>query len=590
MKYWIVIDSWNLMETFTTESLSPHIFYLKRAFGNDLTRYISKNGELFNNLVLYAEEPSADYAIELDDSLLDKSLLSENKKKKNFLYPKTVYYQKGKVRFRFKNQDSIKAFIAESKIIFEVKTIEKYSSDFFVESISKKNKPSTGGNDSFPFDMDEYILADNIFNSVKGGAISYLCGVKTSTSVENQSLMISINSLKNLIAGLNTVVMMGEESSIDYTPYKISLAKAKSEFVRSPFGDKINLFEVLKHILDEIISLSTLRLKKVAEQKSPSYKYEIARLENKKAELEELLYKLEDSNIRDIKEELNLIKREEVEMGELEGKKRKFFPKGSKKYERKQELKMQIEKYKEDNEEYKSAYREYKSIETSLSYTVVGVTQYDSAISSLFIRFSDNINDILKLIKSSIVKTGTETESLPKILIQKNDIEIGIENVSLEEKVLYNIILKLIMYRPNEKQNVVSDSKIVELVELASKQFGETDMSNTEVGICIMNTLRTFWLYKNQKADSFDIPNGLPLLQSIMSFLIKPRGFDQIERFMLNRGYQLKQYAYMLWGTIIGYAAIPKTLTNIINDNIQDDILDNYLSSIYKSIENRKSL
>ena len=37
MKYWIIIDSWNLMETFTTESLSPHIFYLKRAFGNDLT-------------------------------------------------------------------------------------------------------------------------------------------------------------------------------------------------------------------------------------------------------------------------------------------------------------------------------------------------------------------------------------------------------------------------------------------------------------------------------------------------------------------------------------------------------------------------
>lgn len=590
MKYWIVIDSWNLMETFTTESLSPHIFYLERAFGNDLTRYISKNGELFNNLVLYAEEPSADYAIELDDSLLDKSLLSENKKKKNFFYPKTVYFQKGKVRFRFKNHDSIKAFIAESKIIIEVKTIEKYSSDFFVESSTRKIKPSIGGNDSLPFGKDEHILADNIFNSVKGGVISYICGIKTSTSVENQSLMLSINSLKNLIAGLNTVVMMGEESSIDYSPYKISLAKAKSEFVRSPFSDKINLFEVLKHILDEIFSLSTLRLQKVAEQKSPSYKYEISRLKNKKAELEELLYKLEDSNIRDIKEELNLIKRREVENGELEGKKRKFFPKGSKEYERKRELKVLIEKYKEENEEYKSAYREYKSIETSLSYTVVGVTQYDSAISSLFIRFSDNINDILKLIKSGIVKNCTETESLPKMLIQKNGIEIAIENVSLEEKVLYNIIFKLIMYISNEKQNVVSDSKIVELVELAGKQFGETDMSNTEVGTCIMNTLRTFWSYKNQKVDSFDIPNNLPLLQSIMSFLIKPRGFDQIDRFMLNRGYQLKQYAYMLWGAIVGYAAIPKTLTNIINNNIKEDILDKYLSSIYKSIENRKSL
>lgn len=585
MKYWIVIDSWNLMETFTSESLSPHIFYLERAFGNDLTRYISKNGELFNNLVLYAEEPSSDFAIELDESLFDKLLLSENKKKKNFLYPKTVYFQKGKVRFRFKNQDSIKAFIAESKIIFEVKAIEKYSSDFFVESNTKKIKPSIGGNDSLPFGKDAHIVADNMYNSVKGGVISYICGIKTSTSVENQSLMLCINSLKNLIAGLNTIVMMGEESSIDYAPYKISLAKAKAEFTRSPFKDKTNLFEVLKHILDEIISLSTLRLQKVSEQKSPSYKYEIVRLEEKKAELEELLYKLEESNIKDIKEELNLIKRKEVEMGKLEGKKRKFFPKDSKEHERKQELKSLIKQYKEENEEYKSAYREYKSIETSLSYTVVGVTQYDSAISSLFIRFSDNINDILKLIKSSLVKTRKEAECLPNISFKKDCIEIGIEDVSLEERLLYNIVFRLITYNPNEKNKVVSDNTILELVEHAGKQFGETDMSETETGIRIMNTLRTFWLYKNQKADSFDIPNDLPLLQSIMSFLIKHRGFDQIDRFMLNRGYQLKQYAFMLWGAIVGYAAIPKTLTNIINDNVKEEELDSYLSSLYTSIE-----
>lgn len=211
------------METFTTESLSPHIFYLKRAFGNDLTRYISKNGELFNNLVLYKEEPLSHFAIELDGSLLDKSLLTEQNKGETFLYPKTVYYQKGKVRFRFKNQDSIKAFIAESKIIFEVKTIDKYSNDFFIETDTPKKIPSTGGNDSLPFGIDGYIGVDNLFNSIKGGVVSYLCGLKTSTSLENQSLILSLTSLKNMIAGLNTIVMMGEESVIDYSQYKISL-------------------------------------------------------------------------------------------------------------------------------------------------------------------------------------------------------------------------------------------------------------------------------------------------------------------------------------------------------------------------------
>ncbi|WP_162614289.1 hypothetical protein [Bacteroides clarus] len=574
------------METFTTESLSPHIFYLKRAFGNDLTRYISKDGELFNNLVLYKEEPLSQFAIELDDSLFDKSLLAEYKKGETFLYPKTVYYQKGKVRFRFKNQDSIKAFIAESKIIFEVKTIDKYSSDFFIETDTPKKAPSISGNDSFPFDINEYMLVDNLFNSVKGGIVSYLCGLKTSTSLENQSLILSLTSLKNMIAGLNTVVMMGEENVIDYSQYKISLLKTKNEFLRSPFKSKINLFEVLKHILDEIISLSTLRLEKVAEQKSPSYKLEIERLKKKKAEYEDLLYKLEDSNIGKIKEELNSIKEQEAKMGELEGKKRKFFPKGSHEYERKKELKAQINKYKEENSEYKTAFREYKSIEASLSYSVIGVTQYDATISSLFIRFSDNINDILKLLKLSLVKDSKETDLFPNLSVLKNDIKIEIENASLEEIVLYNIIFHLIVFNSNEKHNVISDSKIVELVERAGKEFGENEISKSEVGNQIMNTLRTFWMYKKQKADSFDIPTDLPLLQAIMSFFIKPRGFDQIDRFMLNRGYQLKKYAYMLWGAIVGYASIPKTLTNIINDNIKEDLLDSYLSSIYKSLEN----
>ena len=574
------------METFTTESLSPHIFYLKRAFVNDLTRYISKDGELFNNIVLYKEEPLSQFAIELDDSLFDKSLLAEYKKGETFLYPKTVYYQKGKVRFRFKNQDSIKAFIAESKIIFEVKTIDKYSSDFFIETDTPKKAPSISGNDSFPFDINEYMLVDNLFNSVKGGIVSYLCGLKTSTSLENQSLILSLTSLKNMIAGLNTVVMMGEENVIDYSQYKISLLKTKNEFLRSPFKSKINLFEVLKHILDEIISLSTLRLEKVAEQKSPSYKLEIERLKKKKAEYEDLLYKLEDSNIGKIKEELNSIKEQEAKMGELEGKKRKFFPKGSHEYERKKELKAQINKYKEENSEYKTAFREYKSIEASLSYSVIGVTQYDATISSLFIRFSDNINDILKLLKLSLVKDSKETDLFPNLSVLKNDIKIEIENASLEEIVLYNIIFHLIVFNSNEKHNVISDSKIVELVERAGKEFGENEISKSEVGNQIMNTLRTFWMYKKQKADSFDIPTDLPLLQAIMSFFIKPRGFDQIDRFMLNRGYQLKKYAYMLWGAIVGYASIPKTLTNIINDNIKEDLLDSYLSSIYKSLEN----
>lgn len=572
------------METFTTESLSPHSFYENRSFGTDLTRYISKNGELYNNLVLYKNEPVADYTIEIDAKIIDESLIKKVRKAEAFLYPKTIYYRRGYVRFCFKDEASIRGFVAESKIISEVKSIEKYSDYFFVGGEHAIETNKIDKSESIFFELNDYLHADNIFNSVKGGIVSYACGEKTTTSIENQSLFLALTSLKNMIAGLNTTVMMGEERILDYSPYKNSLVKARNEFLKSEFKSNNNIFEVLKHILGEIISLSSLRLEMVAHQKTPGYAREMAELEKKKEEYKTLLYNLEDSNIRDLKEELKTIKDLEVINGEREGKKRKFFSKGSPEYLRKQELKTLIDKYKEENQEYKNAYREYKAIESSLANSIVGVTQYDSAISALFVRFSDNINDIFRIIKCNLRERNDSINILPSITILGNTVSIVIDSATKEEEILYNILLNYIIENPNGKQNTISESKIVEAIEVTGKLFAGRKESKSKNGELILSTLRDFWLYKNQKTDSFDIPEQLPIMQAIMSFLIKPRGFDQIERFMLNRGYQMKKYAYLLWGCLIGYAAIPKTLTNMLNDRFQENILDEYLSKIYDDI------
>lgn len=581
MKYWIIIDSWNLMDTFTTESLSPHSFYLKRSFGNDLTRYISKDGELFNNLVLYKKEPLSEYAIEIDSNLINESLLVKVKNADAYLYPKTIYYRKGNVRFRFRDEASIRGFVAESKIIYEVKTIEKYFGSFYVGTNNVVGVCKIDKNEQLSFELDNYVHTDNIYNSIKGGVISYACGEKTTTSIENQSLFLALTSLKNMIAGLNTTVMMGEVSRIDFSPYKISLAKAKCELMKSEYKTSISVFEVLKHILDDIISLSSMRLDVIAKQKTPTYALEIAELEKKKEEYRNLLYRLEESNIHEIKEELKMIKDMEVENGKKEGKNRKFFPKESPEYVRKQELKLLIHNYKEENEEYKQAYREFKAIEASLANSIVGVTKYDSVISSLFIRFSDNINDIVRNVKANVNKGNKSTDVLPIIDITNNSsVNISIESVSKEEELLYNILLNYVISNPNGKNSSISDSKIITIVEETGKLFTEHEESKSEYGRLILETLRNFWLYKNQRSDTFSIPYQLPIIQAVMSFLIKPRGFDQIDRFMLNRGFQLKKYAFLLWGCLTGYAAIPKTLTNLIINSAQEMIVDEFLWNI----------
>ena len=122
MKYYISINSWNLLESFVTESLSPFAFYNKRNFGNNLSRFINSSNDKINFIVLSTVDNGGDYSIIVDDTILDTSSIKSVKGLKTmFVYSKTLYYKKGIVSFRFGSQASLDAFVAESQILFEVK-------------------------------------------------------------------------------------------------------------------------------------------------------------------------------------------------------------------------------------------------------------------------------------------------------------------------------------------------------------------------------------------------------------------------------------------------------------------------------------
>ena len=75
----------------------------------------------------------------------------------------------------------------------------------------------------------------------------------------------------------------------------------------------------------------------------------------------------------------------------------------------------------------------------------------------------------------------------------------------------------------------------------------------------------------------------MPILQSTLSFFVKPLGFEQIERYMLLKKFSHKAYAFMLWGAWIGFADMPKTFTNVLYQN--DDVtrlIDNKLKELNK--------
>lgn len=580
-KFWLVIDSWNLIESFTTESISPYSFYENRGFGNTLSRYITKGGETINHLILTSYEPLSDFAIEISSDLLETSLVETSGKSKTiFSYPKTIYFRKDKVRFRFFTEEIMIGFIAESKILFEVKCVEKYLNSFYVDNKATK-KLEANIHSNLLFERDEYLLYDYQFNFIKGSIIAYARGQLTSMTSEQQNLLIHITDLKNAFAGLNTTVMIGDVPITDFSCLR-KIALSKNEYNKQNF-ESTNLFDILTQVFQEVIKLASMRSSVLQKQKTPQYLNELNHLQKTRKEFQKKMYKIESEyEIDKIRFELDSIKQNEVKNGKKRGKSRLYFPKSSPEYLRKLEIKDIIKAFEDENNEYKELKKEIIELEDRIATYRFGSTEYDTTLGALFVRLSDGVNDIIKKINKS---DNQKSINLSEIEIVHNEIRFIPKGFNKEEVVYLNIVLNYILANPLQGTRVISEVDILKIVRETGKIYKQLSSAESEISIKILDVLRQYWLYKNQKTDTFNIPNDLPILQAIMSFYIKAQGFDQIERLMLNRKYLYKEYAFMLWGAFIGFAAIPKTFTNAIYQNkSQSKIIDDFLGSVLKSV------
>lgn len=562
MKYFIEISSWNLLETFVTESISPFSFYQERNFGNNLSRYLSGDKERNNHLILSTKDLGGDFSICVDETLVDISVLEAVKGLTTvFTYSKTIYYRQGLVSFRFGSKELRDSLIAESQILLEVKCIEKYQSSFCVKKVENKEwKGLSKLGNTFSFDRHAYIDFDNSYNKIKGAVVGYARGLYTSSDESNMLLQTELRKLKNILGGFNTQIMMSDvfEKNDEIV---VQINKCRDLYFAQI--EQSNSFDVLVAQFREIENLALLRAKEIQAQKTPTRNAERESLLREKTEVENQIIEIERSyNIYDVKQELDEIKDKEKANGESIGKTRIYFKKGTAEYERKKQLKQIIEDFEKNNFEYGKLKGRISQIEQGLN---VYANMYDSTISALFMRVSDILNELIK--KSSSV-TCNEEINLSDLVIEKDSVSIN--NIAENPELCYfNILLNLILHRDSELQ--LSEHAVLQLLVESANIFKEESLSNTEKGQKILSGLRTFWQYKNQKSEQLLLPeDDMPIFQSTFSFFVKPLGFEQIERYMLLKMFSHKAYAFMLWGAWVGFADIPKTFTNVLYQN--DDV------------------
>lgn len=569
MQYYIEISSWNLLESFVTESISPYSFYSERNFGNNLSRYLSGGKEKYNYLILSSEDLGGDISLIVDESLIDVTCLKSINKRLTtaFTYPKTIYYRKGFVKFRFESSSLKDSIIAESQILLEVKCLDKYVPDFFVKSKKNKMKADISKlKDLLSFERSVYIDFDEKFNKLKGALVGYTRGQYTTSDDTTLKLQNNLRDIKNSFGGMNTQIMMSDFFDED-SDLSERIRNCKELYFKVVGKD--NSFDVLIDQYEEVIRLAKMR----SEEKTQLYNIQIKNdLLQEKTYVEDCISRIEQSfNIVKVRKELDSIKALEKANGERIGKSRLYFKKDTVEYERKQQLKNIIDEFENGNTEYIHYKNRLYQIEQELNDDS---NKFDNILSAIFTRISDILND---LIKNSSSLTNGGMVDLSKVLI--SDSLYLSSNPNDSEKCYFNILLKCILNNTTAKQ--LSENSVLIILEKSAKLFKSTPFSEVNSGKTILNTLREYWSYKNQRVDSFNIPEGMPVLQSIMSFFVKPLGFDQIERYMMIKKFSSKAYAFMLWGAWIGFADMPKTFTNVLyqNDDV-NSMIDNKLKEL----------
>lgn len=572
MQYYIEISSWNLLESFVTESISPFSFYSERNFGNNLSRYLSGEKEKSNYLILSTQDFGGDITLIVDEALIDKTYLNPIKKftaNPVYTYPKTIYYRKGFVKIRFSNSKLKDSLIAESQILLEVKSLDKFVSDFYVKSKTIENRATISNlkEESFLLERQSFIDFDIKYNKIKGALIGYTRGQYTTSDDKTLKLQNNLRDIKNSFGGMNTQIMMSDVFD-ENSDLSERIRNCKELYFK--IVGVSNSFDVLLDQYKEVINLAKIR----SEEKKQSYinNQKKDNLLKEKTYIEDRISRIEEFyNIIEVRKEFDSIKALEKANGEKVGKSRLYFKKDTVEYERKQQLKSIIEEFENGNAEYIQYKNKLYQIDQELNDDS---NKFDNILSAIFTRISDILNDLIKN-ASSLTNGGIVDLSQVSI----SDSLYLLSNPDDSETCYFNILLNCILNSTTAKQ--LSDHSVLLVLEESAKLFKSTSLSRADSGKMILNTLREYWSYKNQRVDSFNIPEGMSVLQSIMSFFVKPLGFDQIERYMMIKKFSSKAYAFMLWGAWIGFADMPKTFTNVLyqDDNI-NYLIDNKLEEL----------
>jgi len=157
-----------------------------------------------------------------------------------------------------------------------------------------------------------------------------------------------------------------------------------------------------------------------------------------------------------------------------------------------------------------------------------------------------------------------------------------------------NIINDIIDFdRINSKEDFKIDR--FELLKKIGDNFKEANFEGKDKSIeYIRNLMKNIKNYEPFEAESIDIKDYHFLLKSIAYYILKGDDLEKLLNALKENNMKTFKMAFGLWGALFGFSAIPKTISNVLfkeeNNNIIDiqDFLQNMYIQIHNIDENKE--
>lgn len=521
---------------FSSESVSPALYYSKRAFGFDYFQVLAGlHSEfatiLYSNPPIYQDENHSKFILKIAESLIhseELAFISEGV----FAYNATIYFDTENLEVLFFSQRDLKIAILKANTSLPTKLQDKYSPSFKLISDSDcQAYPTLSGKIQKDPELDLKIALDKRYNHFKGLLYGMVIGKIISDGTEKNSLGLHIQEITNAFAELKSrledqITTKRSDGSKGFHFYIEKLFQAldvaEEAHHQSTFGTEIDEQQFLEYLLTK-----QSRLKSIAEV-SNYLDFVVA--------TDELLdqenyQKLLDKYTRDLNNGAAIFNQV------------------------KNDVKLFISTYQSDlkqryrvdeiNNRIKRQLRDIREQHTEQS----AAKQYQLSMDLNGINY-DFISNEVTLIGQGYLNTKADSE--------------------------YTSITNAILKFSKSNKGPAQREMILKIVE-------EIGNSYTKRG---KETL--LYQYLDNKIDVYSLDNAANLvMKNFVAFIFNPDSLEKLDKYLTSKDVHERWMAFSFWGAYNGFASISQNYTrnifsstNIELQNQIDGFLKKYLIMI----------